>query len=90
MTIMLAAGTILWGFGILPILEVYPESAACAQLTPFLPMCPTCAATCPGTAVPPGGGGTPGIISTPTADLLATATAACSVFQSQFPGTPCP
>jgi hypothetical protein len=29
MTVMLAAGTILWGFGILPILEVYPESAAC-------------------------------------------------------------
>ena len=89
MTIMLTAGTILWGFGILPILEVYPQSAACAQLTPFLPMCPTCAAACPETAVPPGGGGeTP--TAPPLSDFLATATAACSVFQSQFPGTPCP
>lgn len=27
---------------------------------------------------------------TPTADLQATATAACGLFQTQFPGTPCP
>ena len=86
MTVMLTAGTILWGFGILPIIEIYTDQGACPQAAPFLPMCPTCAAGCPETAVPHEGGGTPG----PEADLLATATAACSVFQSQFPGTPCP
>jgi hypothetical protein len=90
MTLMLATGTILWGFGILPIIEVYTDEF---QVAPFLPLCPTCAAGCPETAVPHGGGGetpTPTGTATPSFDLLATATAACSVFQSQFPGTPCP
>ena len=93
MTVMLATGTILWGFGILPIIEIYTDQGACPQSAPFLPMCPTCAAACPETAVPHGAGGdtpTPTGTATPVFDLQATATAACSVFQSQFPGTPCP
>jgi hypothetical protein len=91
MTVMLAAGTILWGFGILPIIEVYTDAGACPQVAPFLPVCPTCAAGCLETPVPHGGGGeTPTATATPVLDLQATVTAACSVFQSQFPGTPCP
>jgi len=91
MTVMLATGTILWGFGILPIIEVYTDAGACPQTAPFLPLCPTCAAACLETPVPHGGGGeTPTATTTPALDLQATVTAACSVFQSQFPGTPCP
>jgi hypothetical protein len=87
---MLATGTILWGFGILPIIEVYTDDGACPQAAPFLPVCPTCAAACP-TVLPHGGaGGTATATLTPRPNLAPTTTAACATFSSQFPGTPCP
>jgi hypothetical protein len=76
-------GYLLYFYGALPVIEIHTVPATSLGTPEFLPLCPTC---------PPPSTPTPAPTETPTAtpDLLATATAACSTFQSQFPGTPCP
>jgi len=83
MLLTLIIGGVVFGLGFLPIIEVQGAVAVCPPTPGFYPVCPTCPPTLEGlsaTPEPP----------TATLDISATATAACSTFQSLFPGTPCP
>jgi len=59
-----------------------PANPICPATPAYLPVCPTC-----GVLVVTA---TPTFTPTTTLDAAATATAACTTFESQFPGTPCP
>ena len=89
-TLTSLAGYLLWAFGVINVGEAtcpQAEGGACPPTALFVPELetptpsPTSIITI-GTAVP--------AVVTVVPDAGATATAACDVFQSQFPGTPCP
>lgn len=61
-----------------PPVQACPATPDLRRVCPTQPTCAT-AVTCPPTPT-----------ATRTPDHGATATAACSVFRSRFPGTPCP
>jgi hypothetical protein len=76
---------ILFNLGFFDQFYLCPPSTSIETCPPddvLAPLCPTCAPAL--TAEPKI------IIVTPTADIGATATAACGEFESQFRGTPCP
>lgn len=75
---MYGRGTIVFGPIPTPVPQICPATPDLSQVCPTQQTCAT-AVVCPPTVTP-----------LPTADRGATATAACSVFRSRFPGTPCP
>jgi hypothetical protein len=84
--------TLLVGYGLMLGGWLNPGGSSCPATTSlcpatpaFLPVCPTCGVSIVTVFAPTY---TPSPTHTP--DAAATATAACQIFESQFPSTPCP
>jgi hypothetical protein len=78
MCLVVALGFGLYWYGYVVPAGPTPTAVVCPPTPSILPLCPTCE---PLPTQPP---------PTATPDFGATATVACSTFQPQFPGTPCP